>query len=231
MCFTHIFYHFGRLTPVHWFEWNLMETKCISYIADPDQYSSIASAHAGQSSRLRQTAALDHATCIYLLSLLLSSPVVPFPTFSSSVKVKGEGRQIRRLPPELPITAWQCVQQCCLQNAAFVDVAQWKASCKPSFQLSFEMSQVLQVDGYQSAGCMEGRKNWGKSNLLFTFLYTQIKVKKLSVYDQRTFITSRKSEPALYQVNIALWGCIAATHRRRCVTVFCRRVKRIIHKL
>lgn len=51
---------------------------------------------------------------------------------------KREGRQIRLLPQELPITVWKCVRQCCLKNAAFVNPAQSKVLCKSSFQLSFE---------------------------------------------------------------------------------------------
>lgn len=55
------------------------------------QCGSEASASAGQSSRLWQTATTDHTTCIYLLSRLLSSPVHTFPLFASSVR-KGVER-------------------------------------------------------------------------------------------------------------------------------------------
>lgn len=94
------------------------------------QCGSEDSASAGQSSRLWQTAASDHTTCIYLLSRLLSSPVHSFPLYSSSVR-KGEERQIRLLPQKLPITARQCVQHCCLRNAEFVNPVLLKGICEP----------------------------------------------------------------------------------------------------
>lgn len=61
----------------------------------------------------------------------------PFSYFLLFCEGKRELRQIRLQPQELPITAWKCVQQCCLKNAAFVNPAQSKVLCKPSFQLSF----------------------------------------------------------------------------------------------
>lgn len=158
------------------------------------QDGSEASGSTGQSSKLWQTATSDHSTCIYLHSLL-SSPVLSFPLFYSSVRTGGGGRQITLLPQKLPITAWECIQHCCLKNAEFVNRVQLKGICELNFSCHLKWVKYYR--------CMDMRMHtvWLKLEtnhfllLLFIFdciFYITIKpgMKTFTTYNQKTFITA-----------------------------------------
>lgn len=73
------------------------------------------------------TSALD---CSRLLSSLFH--------FSPLLWGRERKRQIRLLPQKLPITAWQCVQHCCLRNAEFVNPVRLKGIRELNFGCRFK---------------------------------------------------------------------------------------------